>query len=120
MRWVEHAPIRPQRCAVLPYIGSSNSQKGFIDTGAELPGFDNHVYISVIAVEQMAAMVGWHPASTLHAVQADRDKLAEKVAGLEADLAAASERLRAVQVLKQAGYQQAKRPGRPRKETSNA
>jgi hypothetical protein len=113
VRWVESAAVRPGRCAVLPYIGSTNSQYGFIDTGAEMPGFDNHVYVSVLAVEQMAQMIGWQPPHAIQEVQAQLDL--ERTARAEAEAKAADleRKLAAVQVLKQAGYTASRKPGRP-------
>ena len=57
MRWVETAAIRPHRCAAIPFIGG-NDKLGYIDTGSELDGFDNHVYLSVRAVHEMANLIG--------------------------------------------------------------
>lgn len=57
MRWVPTAAVRPARCAAIPFIGG-NDELGYIDTGSELDGFDNHVYISVRAVHEMANMIG--------------------------------------------------------------
>lgn len=111
MRWVESAPTRPQHCAVLPYIGSFNSQRGFIDTGAELPGFDNHVYVSVLAVEQMASMIGWAPA-----VEDPRLEQAQaRVAELEAERDELKGQLAAIGTLKLAGATTARPVGRPKK-----
>ena len=118
MRWVSHAAIRPHRCAVVPFIGNSNAKKGFIDTGSDLPGWDPHVYVSVEAVEEMARMIGWQPA---HVQAGVKDRLAEKDAVIESlrtDLAARDVQLEAVQVLKNAGFSQAKPPGRPRKQVA--
>lgn len=112
MRWVESAPVRPQRCAALPYIGNSNSQYGFIDTGAELPGFDNHVYVSVVAVREMAKLIGWDDPSLW---KPGLERSQARVAELEQQVAELQEQLAAVQVLKSAGYTAARKPGRPPK-----
>lgn len=116
MRWVPHAAMRPHRCAAIPFIGNSTAKKGFIDTGQDLRGWDPHVYLSVEAVEQMARMIGWQPqhVAAQHAdVSRRRD---ERVKELEAERDELQRRLEAVDVLKSAGFTQAKRPGRPRKE----
>lgn len=115
MRWVQHAVSRPMRCAVVPFIGNSNAKKGFIDTGQDLHGWDPHVYVSVEAVEEMARFIGWQPA---HVQQGIKAQLAERDAELEslrAQVSELNEQLGAVQVLKNAGFAQAKPPGRPRK-----
>lgn len=115
MRWVQQAMMSPHRCAAVPYIGNSNSLRGFIDTGMDLPGWDPHVYISVEAVEQMARMVGWEPRSVAVGQAAKAGALEERVAELEAELSEATQKLEAVQVLKAAGYSAQRKPGRPRK-----
>ena len=115
MRWVECAAIRPQRCAVIPFIGASH-EKGFIDTGSELQGFDNHVYVSVVAVEEMARFIGWAPP---HDTAGKDREIAEKdrrIADLEAQLAEADNELNAVHVLKGKGWTPARKPGRPPKQ----
>lgn len=118
MRLVPHAALRPHRCAAIPFVGNASSRKGFFDTGHDLPGWDPHVYISVEAVEQMAHRIGWVPA---HVNQEDRRKLAARDSEIEAlrnELADARHKLGAVEVLKQAGFQQQKKPGRPAKATA--
>lgn len=82
MRWVQQAAIRPHRCAVIPFIGNSNSTRGFIDTGQELRERDQ-VYVSVEAVEQMAAMIGWVSSGRAQADEAKIKRLEAEVRQLE-------------------------------------
>lgn len=115
MRLVPHAAIRPHRCAVIPFIGNSNTKRGFFDTGVDLPGWDPHVYVSVEAVEQMASQVGWQPnqiAAGYARQVKDRD---QQIGTLEARIAELEQQVSAVQVLKAAGYTAARKPGRPPK-----
>lgn len=103
MRFVEKATIRPQHCAVFPSLGASH-RRGYFDTGVDLPGFDNRVYVSVEAVEQMAQKLGWYPPGQQRAYD---EKLAEaerEIAELREELSKADEKLNAVHVLKQAGF----------------
>lgn len=114
MRLVDRATIRPMRCAVFPHIGA-NHPSGFIDTGSELiGGLDNHVYVSTVAVGEMARMVGWVPGREVKAAIAERDKALARVAELEAELAAAHRNLDAVDQLVSAGYATRRKPGRPK------
>ena len=99
MRFVSSAVIRPHRCAVIPFIGGTHP-KGFIDTGSELGvgNFREHVYVSVVAVEEMARMIGWcspgerrglqttrdDALDQLERIRAERDELAGFKAGIEA------------------------------------
>jgi hypothetical protein len=114
MRIVERAVTRPARCAVLPHIGG-NHPGGFIDTGSELiGGLDNHVYVSRVAVGEMARMFGWVQGHELKAAVAEKDQALDRVAELERDLADAHRNLDAVDQLVSAGYATRKKPGRPR------
>lgn len=105
---------RPSRCAVIPFLGTSNSHgRGFIDTGQDLPGWDPHVYVSVQAVEEMAAMIGWQKPETVR-----HDELTTTRATLEqveAELADCRAQIAAIGTLKIAGAIETRPVGRPRK-----
>jgi hypothetical protein len=100
VRIVQHPVIRPQHCAVLPYIGSS-SGSGFIDTGAELPGFDNHVYVSFEAVWEMARMLGWVPPTAMEEAQRLEAELRERIAELESEVGELSQIADTVELVQQ-------------------
>lgn len=119
MRLVERALTRPMHCAVFPTLGASHS-KGYIDPGTELPGFDNHVYVSVEAVEQMAQLIG-HPSRESHADALQRvAELEQKVADLETDLREADKFAEAVDVLESRDFRARRKPGRPKKQEATA
>lgn len=99
MRWVQTAVTAPHRCAAVPFIGHTSS-KGFIDTGSEMNGWDQHVYISVDAVEQMAQIIDWSPPSAVHALQELAQVQAQRIAQLEQQLAEANEVADAFDVVK--------------------
>src|SRR3954470_12894032 len=114
IRWVPAAVIRPNRCSFIPFIGSHHP-KGFFDAGTEIMAFDGHAYCSVVAAEQMAALMGWVPSGD---VMAARARVAEVEAELEAareETAAVRRELAAVEVLKQGSFTQTRPPGRPKK-----
>jgi hypothetical protein len=116
MRLVPRASIRPMRCAVLPHIGA-NHPAGFIDTGSELiGGMDNHVYVSRVAVQEMARMIGWVPVRDVKAAQAERDEALAQVAELEQQLAETQRNLDAVDQLVSAGFASRRKPGRPKQQ----
>jgi hypothetical protein len=117
VRWVEVAAIRPHRCAVIPFI-SGHDELGYIDTGSEMDGFDNHVYVSVKAVKEMARLIGlpsraeYHEAATeLAAVQAELEKITTERDDLEA-------RFEAIDILASRGFVERKKTGRPKKEVA--
>lgn len=109
MRWVSQAVIRPSRCAVIPFIGNSSGTRGFIDTGQDLPGWDNHVYISVEAVEEMARMIGWAPRPTVPPAEKEKARIAQ----LEAEKLQLAQVVDAVEILKNNGF--SAKQGRTRK-----
>lgn len=115
MRFVERAEIRPMHCAVHPTLGARH-RGGYIDTGTDLPGFDNRVYVSVEAVENLAKFVG-HPSKVEHAEALARvEELERRCADLEQQLAEADKELGAVYTLRQKGWAPSKKPGRPPKQ----
>jgi len=112
VRFVERAEIRPSRCAVLPQI-PGNHPRGFLDTGSEmLGGLDNHVYVSVVAAEEMARKLGWQSPEDaqelrdeLEAVARERDRLQDEVDDLNRDF-------EAIDVLQSKGFTTRRKPGR--------
>lgn len=102
------------RCAVLPQLGHAHA-RGYIDTGAELHGWDNHVYISVVAVEQLAQTIGLPTPGEVTALTVELQEARERVEALEKANAELTEQLDAVQVLKRYGTKVERKPGRPSK-----
>jgi uncharacterized protein (UPF0335 family) len=115
VRFVEKAVIRPSRCAVLPHLPSGgNHPDGFIDTMAEMPssGFDQHVYVSVVAVREMAKMIGWHSPETMDATENELEALKHRCAALEDEVQTLNKEFEAIDLLESAGYTSRKKPGR--------
>lgn len=113
MRWVAAAVARPHRCALIPFVGSHHS-RGFFDYGTEIQAFDGHVYVSVVAAEQMAAALGWAPGDT-NVLKAKNRELEDALAMKDDELTGLREQLGAVQILKNNGFAQTRPPGRPKK-----
>ncbi len=116
MRFVERAVTSPGHCAVFPHMGGDH-REGYLDTGSELKNggdgrWDQHVYVSVVAVREMAAMVGMvDPADLVAELAAVRAANVE----LEVELAEADRRLEAVDIMESAGFTARKKAGRPPK-----
>lgn len=118
MRIVDRPYTKPHRCAAIPYVGQTHTGTRWIDTGSEMPGFDNHVYLSSIAVEEAARLLGWSSPSEFRTLERQVEQERERVADLARRLAEAERRLEAVHVLKQAGFSQERKRGpKPREET---
>jgi hypothetical protein len=110
LHWVSSPARVPHRCAFLPTIAGFHP-KGFVQ-GTELDGLT--AYISIEAVEQIAAGMGWAP-QVIHGREVAR--LRERVADLERQVQDRDAALAAVEVLKNTAFEAARRPGRPRKQT---
>lgn len=50
--------MRPLSCAVFPHLGARHP-KGYFDTGTNLGIAEEHIYVSVEAVEYLARELGW-------------------------------------------------------------
>lgn len=74
MRWVPAAVKRPHQCACIPFVGS-HDPAGFFDFGTDMPVMDGHVYVSVIAAQQMAAALGWVSGGDALELQREIEKL---------------------------------------------
>lgn len=115
MKWVDQAVTRPFRCAVLPYVGNGSGHM-FLDTAQDLDL--EHVYISDVACEAIAQALGWVPKAES---EREIDALKQRIAELEAGLAAAAEFAAHVDGLTRAGMVVRKQPGRkPAKEKEEA
>jgi len=114
MRWVETPAVRPNHCAAIPFV--TNDPEGFIDTGSELDGYDNHVYVSVTAIREMARMIGYqHPADVAQ-LERELRETREELQVAQVKLAEQERHLVAIDVLASAGFTARKKPGRPKRE----
>ncbi len=92
MREVERPYTRPNACAAKPHIGQTAEGERWVDTTAEISGFDNHVYLCETSIREAAATLKLTfvddddfaaVVDELDAVTAERDELAAKNAELE-------------------------------------
>ena len=103
MRLVERPHCKPMRCAANPSIGQTRRDVRWIDTGSEMDGFDNHIYLSEPAVRDAAKLLGFPTPSEFATLLEERDRLAYELAVLRADLADATETVRAISTVQAAG-----------------
>lgn len=116
MRIVAKAQQRPNCCCVFPHIGSAQPE-GYFQTGSTLPGpgaWDHEVYVSVVAVKEMARELGWIS-------DPEAGVLRDEIAQLQSDLAEVTERadaaeavVDAIDVIESAEFKARKRAGRPK------
>ena len=107
MRLVDRPVFKPMRCAALPYVGQTHQHARWIDTGSELDGFDNHVYLSSLAVEEAAKLLGFPSRSEHASAKADLASALETVRKLRARLDELEAQVAAIDKLKTAGLLEA-------------
>ena len=119
MRFVERADIRPHRCAVVPTIAGDHPD-GYFDTGSEMPGFDNHIYVSVVAVREMARKLNWVSPETYQEALDQIDALERELAQANAELRETQHFMDAIDVIESRDFRARRKPGRPKKQTEEA
>lgn len=117
MRIVSRPSIFPSQCAVLPYVGASRTDQ-WVDTGAEIIAGpkDRHVYVSDIAVFEMARLFGWVGPGAMQVAERRVTELEREMDVLKAQLAEAERYAEAIDLLESKGYTARKKVGRPRRE----
>lgn len=123
MQWVPKALTKPMRCAVLPQIGP-NHPDGYIDTGSELPGrgdrWDDHVYVSVVALREMLKVVDWPLPEEHEALERRVAELEDKLAMVEAERDRYEAVIDGIDAIESADFRARKKTGRPKAETRKA
>lgn len=110
---IERPVKAPNRCAAIPFLSSSNPDpEGFFDTGMEMPGFDNHIYVSVTYVRQAAEYLGYVRAEEAHDLRASVLERDARIAQLEAEAADRDREFDAIDILASRGFTARKKPGR--------
>jgi hypothetical protein len=104
------------RCAAIPYIGQAYGERIWFDTGSEMMGPDDHVYLSGTAVKECARMIGWAPPGEVRQLQAELAGVRAELAQALDDLAEQRRRWDALDVIESADFRARKKAGRPPKE----
>lgn len=91
MRIVPRPVFKPMHCAAIPHVGQTDEGVRWIDTGAELQGFDNHVYLSSKAIDEAAKLLSMPTQREFDVLADERDLLQAE----RDELAAENKRLRA-------------------------
>ncbi|HZA18920.1 MAG TPA: hypothetical protein VE645_18920 [Pseudonocardiaceae bacterium] len=95
---------RPMHCAAIPFIGQTAVGERWIDTGSEMPGFDNHVYLSATAVRQAWELLGYPSIQEFEAMKTRAEEAEDLALELADELDAAKKELQAIDALESAGY----------------
>ena len=100
MRIVPRPTFKPMRCAALPYVGQTHAHTRWIDTGSELDGFDNHVYVSSVAVDEFNRLLGNPSKAQFGKVKAELKAAREEIAELRERVETAEKQVAAIETLK--------------------
>lgn len=107
-------------CAVYPQLGAGQVE-GYIDAQVDIVDRDPHVYVSVVAVREMCKFLGWPTKEDHEETQRALEAALVQVQDLQEQLKAL-ERFKdnAEYTLAVFGKKVQGKPGRPKKEESNA
>lgn len=120
MQWVEAAAQPPHHCAVIPYIGNSNAEGGFVDTGTDLLGIDPHVYVSQTACLMLGEAVGMKRGEVVTGIEAQLEQVRGELAEVVAERDELKAKFGAIDILASEGFRARNKPGRPAKKTGVA
>jgi len=112
MRWTEKALMRPHQCVMIPHLGDDHPD-GYIASGNIMTFLDGEPHVSVVAVREMARLIGLPTAEVHEGVCAEVARLTAELEQERAARAEAEQAVAAVHVLKAAGFKAEKKPGRP-------
>lgn len=104
MREVDRPYCRPMHCAALPFVGQTTQNTRWIDTGSELDGFDNHVYLSETAIRQCWEVLGLPSPQQYELAVAQAEEAITLLEERTAELEEARRELQAIDALESAGY----------------
>ena len=99
MRLVERPVFKPHHCAALPQRGQTAAGERWVDTGNELSGFDNHVYLSETAVREAGKLLGHIMPEVHEQVANERAQLQTKLDEAEARIAYLQDALLSARVI---------------------
>ena len=94
MRLVERPAFKPGICAATLKGPAGSPAERWIDTGLEMPGYDNHVYLCETAVREAARLLGF-PTLEAHQSLLEAHETASKALGHLQDRVKALEYLEA-------------------------
>lgn len=115
MRLVDWPITKPNRCALVPFVGQTTPTR-WVDTGSEMQGPDDHIYASEIGVIEAAKVLGiWTPPGEHRAALREVVRLERELAEAVAENRRLTAVLDAVDVMESRGYTARKKPGRPPK-----
>ena len=117
MRIVKEAARIPHHCVVYPHLGAKQVE-GYVDTGNDLTCIDPHIYLSVVAVREMAKLIGLPDAQEHEAAVARVEQLERDLDEARSALAEADRLIEAIDVIESRDFRARKKPGRPRKNDS--
>jgi hypothetical protein len=113
MRLTDKPHFSPHRCAAIPFIGQTNPDTRWIDTGQELDR--EHVYLSDHAIREAIRLLDWATPEEHDALKRQTAELAHRVMELEEQLTEMEGVVGAIDVIESADFRARRRAGRPKK-----
>lgn len=114
MNIVAKTHLRPHHCAVFPQLGSTQ-RDGYFDTGTDLQGpgvFLHRVYVSVVAVREMARKLGWISDVEADALRSEIRELQGQVSEALERADAAEAVVDSIDVIESAAFRARRKPGK--------
>jgi hypothetical protein len=96
---------------MFPTLGAAH-RKGYFDCNSELPGFDNHAYVSVEFVEQAAQYLGWSSPEDVNELRHQYETLERECARLRDEVEDLNRDFEAIDQLTSKGFTARRKPGR--------
>lgn len=118
-RIVEQAKNLPQKCAMLPQLGSEH-RKGYFDANARSTGVDPWMYVSVQFVEEAAEQLGWLSPEKHEEMCQNAVIDGERILELEEEIVEANRELDAINVIRSKGWKPQRKSGPKRKTPEEA
>lgn len=104
MRRVDRPTFKPARCAAIPFIGpAGHPEEEWVDTGAEMEGWDNHIYLSATAIRQAMVVLGYRTPREVAEIDQLRLEAEEAAMRLLDEVKELEAQLDAITLLKDAG-----------------
>lgn len=116
MRLCGGPTVRPARCAALPHVNAHTPGDVRWLACTEMPGFDNFVYLSDVAVRQAMSLLGYKTPVEVEGIEQELAQLRAECEEMRERLMVAESFVQAVDTIESADFRARRKPGRPRKE----
>lgn len=103
MRVVDRPAFKPHHCAAIPFLGQTAEGERWVDTGSEMEGWDNHVYVSATAVRQMMELLGYPPPRRFEELERAKADVEDALLAAHDEIKELERQLDAIDILQSGG-----------------